>query len=199
MPEAPHQTAPVELDAHAASLDDTEIVACVVAGDENALIGNDLLIVIQTAIDRLPEEFRSVFMLRGVEQLSIAETACLLELKPATVKTRFHRARRLLQDTLNRKLDHAARHAFGFDGARCDAVVTDVLQRIKARGERTAGGSGAIAGCDLRLPPIKEDSLSAHANHLARPRPQRSPSPARTPTIGPASITWPAPGRTRPR
>ncbi|HET7133037.1 MAG TPA: RNA polymerase sigma factor, partial [Gammaproteobacteria bacterium] len=147
---------------HAALVVDPEQVLTLPALDaaepENALIGNDLLIIIQTAIDRLPEEFRSVFMLRGVEQLSIAETACLLELKPATVKTRFHRARRLLQETLNRKLDHAARHAFGFDGARCDAVVTGVLQRIKARGERTAGGSGAIAGCDLRLAPIKEDS-----------------------------------------
>jgi RNA polymerase sigma-70 factor (ECF subfamily) len=248
MSETPHQTAPVELQAHGAGLDDAEIVARVVAGDaalfevvmrrynrmlfrlarsivreddeardvvqaayvsayyhlsqfrgpdgfrswlariaineayartrraapvvdpeqvltlpawhaaepENALIGNDLLIIIQTAIDRLPEEFRSVFMLRGVEQLSIAETACLLELKPATVKTRFHRARRLLQETLNRKLDHAARHAFGFDGARCDAVVAAVLQRIKVRGEPTAmdGGSAAIARRELRLPPI---------------------------------------------
>lgn len=105
------------------------------AEPENAVIGNDLLRIVQAAIDRLPEEFRTVFMLRGVEQLSIAETAALLDLKPATVKTRFHRARRLLQEALNRKLDNAARDTFRFDGARCDAVVAAVLQRIEARGE----------------------------------------------------------------
>jgi RNA polymerase sigma-70 factor, ECF subfamily len=105
------------------------------AEPENAVIGNDLLRIVQAAIDRLPEEFRSVFMLRGVEQLSIAETAALLELKPATVKTRFHRARRLLQEMLNRKLDNAARDAFRFDGPRCDAVVAAVLERIQARGQ----------------------------------------------------------------
>ena len=105
------------------------------AEPENAVIGNDLLRIVQAAIDRLPEEFRSVFMLRGVEQLSIAETAALLDLKPATVKTRFHRARRLLQEALNRKLDNAARDTFRFDGARCDQVVAAVLERIEVRGE----------------------------------------------------------------
>jgi RNA polymerase sigma-70 factor (ECF subfamily) len=105
------------------------------AEPENAVIGNDLLRIVQAAIDRLPEEFRSVFMLRGVEQLSIAETAELLGLKPATVKTRFHRARRLLQEALNRKLDNAARDAFRFDGPRCDAVVAEVLKRLEVRGE----------------------------------------------------------------
>jgi RNA polymerase sigma-70 factor (ECF subfamily) len=105
------------------------------AEPESAMIGNDLLRILQGAIDRLPEEFRSVFMLRGVEQLTIAETAELLDLKTATVKTRFHRARRLLQEALNRKLDNAARDTFRFDGPRCDAVVAAVFQRLEARGE----------------------------------------------------------------
>lgn len=105
------------------------------AGPESAVIGNDLLRIVQAAIDRLPEEFRSVFMLRGVEQLSIAETAELLDLKAATVKTRFHRARRLLQEALNRKLDNAARDTFRFDGPRCDAVVAAVFKRLEVGGE----------------------------------------------------------------
>src|SRR5262249_49329558 len=67
------------------------------AQPENLAIGGEILRVLQTAIDNLPVEFRAVFMLRGVEQLSIAETAAMLDLNPATVKTRFHRARRLLQ------------------------------------------------------------------------------------------------------
>jgi RNA polymerase sigma-70 factor, ECF subfamily len=98
---------------------------------EHAASGRDLLRVLQAAIDRLPEEFRQVFMLRGVEQLSIAETAEVLEIKPATVKTRFHRARRLLQESLNRKLDDVVRDTFPLGGQRCDAIVGNVLARIR--------------------------------------------------------------------
>jgi RNA polymerase sigma-70 factor, ECF subfamily len=98
---------------------------------ERAASSRDLLRILQAAIDRLPEEFRQVFMLRGVEQLSIAETAELLEIKPATVKTRFHRARRLLQESLNRKLDDVVRDTFPLGGERCDAIVGAVLARIR--------------------------------------------------------------------
>ena len=97
---------------------------------EHAASGRDLLRILQAAIDRLPEEFRQVFILRGVEQLSIAETAELLEIKPATVKTRFHRARRMLQELLHRKLDDVVRDTFPLGGQRCDAIVGAVLARI---------------------------------------------------------------------
>jgi RNA polymerase sigma-70 factor, ECF subfamily len=100
-------------------------------GPESAAIAGDLLQVLQAAIDRLPEEFRSVFMLRGVEQLSVAETADMLGIKAATVKTRFHRARRLLQEALHRKLDDIARETFRFDANRCDHIVSAVLTAIK--------------------------------------------------------------------
>ena len=98
---------------------------------ENAASGRDLLRILQAAIDRLPEEFRQVFMLRGVEQLSIAETAELLDLNPNTVKTRFHRARRMLQELLQRKLDDVVRDTFPLGGQRCDAIVGTVLARIR--------------------------------------------------------------------
>src|SRR4029078_11055201 len=92
--------------------------------------GRHVLRVLQTAIDRLPEEFRQVFVLRGVEQLSILETAETLAIKPATVKTRFHRARRMLREALHRKLDDITHDAFPFGGRRCDAIVSAVLARI---------------------------------------------------------------------
>ena len=100
-------------------------------GPEHAASGRDLLRILQAAIDRLPEEFRQVFMLRGVEQLSIAETAELLDIKQATVKTRFHRARRMLQEMLHRKLDDVVRDTFPLGGQRCDAIVGAVLTRIR--------------------------------------------------------------------
>ena len=98
---------------------------------ETAASSRDLLRIVQAAIDRLPEEFRQVFMLRGVEQLSIAETAELLDIKPATVKTRFHRARHMLQELLQRKLDDVVRDTFPLGGQRCDAIVGAVLARIR--------------------------------------------------------------------
>ena len=102
------------------------------AEPENAAIGGDLLQVLQSAIDGLPDEYRSVFMLRGVEELSVAETAEVLDIKAATVKTRFHRARRLLRQALHREHYDAARDAFRFDGQLCDRIVADVFSRILA-------------------------------------------------------------------
>ena len=116
----------VDAEQHAVALPDLSET-----GPENAASSRDLLRILQAAIDRLPEEFRQVFMLRGVEQLSIAETAELLGIKTATVKTRFHRARHMLQELLHRKLDDVARHTFPFDGKLCDAIVGTVLARIR--------------------------------------------------------------------
>ncbi len=86
--------------------------------------------IIERAIDDLPDDFRVVFVLRGVEQLSIAESAELLGIKEATVKTRFHRARTLLRQALDRRLDELAPGSFHFDGKRCDAIVAGVLAKL---------------------------------------------------------------------
>src|SRR5262245_26322317 len=102
-----------------------------VAGPENVAIGGEILRLLQTAIDNLPDEFRTVFMLRAVEQLSTAETAALLDIKPATVKTRFHRARRLLQGALHRQLDDLARETYRFAGDQCDRIVARVFEALK--------------------------------------------------------------------
>jgi len=82
------------------------------------------------AIDALPEHFRTVFVLRQVQELSIHETAECLDLEPATVKTRLHRARALLRRTLLEQLDPGASKALPFEAPRCDRVVAGVLSRI---------------------------------------------------------------------
>ncbi len=88
--------------------------------------------IIEHAIDGLPDDFRVVFMLRGVEQLSIAESAELLGIKEATVKTRFHRARALLKHALDRRLGDLQPNIFGFDGRQCDTIVGAVLIKLPA-------------------------------------------------------------------
>ena len=87
--------------------------------------------VIEAAVDSLPENFRTVFMLRAVEELSVAETAGSLEIPEETVKTRLHRARGLLQQALLPQVEVGAPGAFPFEGARCDRVVAAVLGRIQ--------------------------------------------------------------------
>jgi RNA polymerase sigma-70 factor, ECF subfamily len=85
--------------------------------------------LLELAIDALPEVFRTVFMLRVVEQLSIAEVADCLSLNESTVKTRMHRAQRALHAHLSERLDRERLSVFEFDGARCDRIVRAVLAR----------------------------------------------------------------------
>jgi RNA polymerase sigma-70 factor (ECF subfamily) len=91
---------------------------------------------IEQAVDRLPENFRTVFVLRAIEELSIAETAQILAIPPETVKTRLHRANKALREDLKGVLDAALPDVFGFDGARCDRIVANVLDTLhKASGK----------------------------------------------------------------
>lgn len=87
--------------------------------------------LLEQAIDSLPETFRTVFVLRVVEQLSINETAACLDLNSATVKTRLHRAQRRLRADLSRRLQREQLSVFEFDGARCDRIVAAVLTRTR--------------------------------------------------------------------
>jgi RNA polymerase sigma-70 factor (ECF subfamily) len=86
--------------------------------------------LIERAIDRLPDPFRIVFVLRDVEEMSIEATARQLGLRPETVKTRLHRARRLLRQSLDKTLSTALSDAFPFAGARCARITQVVLERL---------------------------------------------------------------------
>jgi RNA polymerase sigma-70 factor (ECF subfamily) len=88
--------------------------------------------LIETGIDKLPTAFRTVFVLRAVEELTVEETAATLDIPEATVRTRYFRARAMLREALAREIDFAIEDAFGFDGARCDRIVEAVQQRIAA-------------------------------------------------------------------
>jgi len=56
--------------------------------------------LVRASIDRLPEIYRSVLLLRDIEELSTEETALLLDIKANTVKVRLHRARQALRALL---------------------------------------------------------------------------------------------------
>jgi RNA polymerase sigma-70 factor (ECF subfamily) len=91
--------------------------------------------LMEARIDALPEAFRTVFMLRAVQELSVEEVAAALNIPEATVRTRFFRARSLLRESLSRDIDFALEDAFSFAGHRCDSIVANVLARIRPDGE----------------------------------------------------------------
>ena len=86
--------------------------------------------LLEAQIDALPQAYRAVFMLRAVEELSVEETAAILAIPAATVRTRFFRARSLLREALAQKIDLAREDAFAFAGERCDRIVENVLRRL---------------------------------------------------------------------
>jgi RNA polymerase sigma-70 factor, ECF subfamily len=87
--------------------------------------------LLEKKIDALPDVFRTVFVLRGLEEMTVTEVATCLGIPEATVRTRFFRARGLLRESLSREIDFAFEDAFSFDGARCDRIVADVLARLE--------------------------------------------------------------------
>lgn len=98
-------------------------------GPEPSVMREQMRRLMEARIDRLPEAFRLVFVLRAVEEMSVEETAQALRIPEATVRTRFFRARSLLRESLAREVDTALTDAFGFDGARCDRIVARVLAK----------------------------------------------------------------------
>ncbi|HEX3700244.1 MAG TPA: RNA polymerase sigma factor [Phenylobacterium sp.] len=87
--------------------------------------------LLERAVDDLPQAFRLVFVMREVEGASIAETAQALGVRPETVKTRLHRARRLLRQALDEQLASALTGAFPFLGARCQRITAAVMARLE--------------------------------------------------------------------
>lgn len=99
-------------------------------GPEEEAVRAQLRRVLETRIDALPDTYREVFVLRGVEELSVEETAAALGIPEPTVRTRFFRARSLMREALAREIDLTLEDAFGFDGARCDRLVRRVLSAL---------------------------------------------------------------------
>ena len=93
-----------------------------------ATLRSEIRRMLEHRIDELPVAFRTVFMLREVEEMTVEETADALGIPAATVRTRLFRARALLREALARDLDMATGDVFGFAGARCDRIVARVLE-----------------------------------------------------------------------
>jgi RNA polymerase sigma-70 factor, ECF subfamily len=97
----------------------------------NAAFRAEIRRILEQRIDDLPVAFRTVLIMRDVEDMSVQETAEALGIPPATVRTRLFRARGLLRQSLERDMDVAAVNVFGFAGERCDRIVARTLERVR--------------------------------------------------------------------
>ena len=97
---------------------------------ERATAQDQIRIVLERAIDGLPHPFRTVFVMREVEGASTQETASALGILPQTVKTRLHRARRLLRDALGEQVRASLKDVFPFERPRCDRLVGRLLNQL---------------------------------------------------------------------
>lgn len=97
---------------------------------DQLLARSEMRALLERRIDALPDVFRTVFVLRCVEEMSVDETARCLDIPEATVRSRQFRARSMLRESLARDIDVAERDVFEFGGAHCDSVVARVIAQL---------------------------------------------------------------------
>ena len=97
---------------------------------ERAMAQQQLCRLVERAIDALPCDFRVVLIARVIEGMSVEETAAAFDLQPETVKTRLHRARRLLKEALAEHIGPHFGDLFPFAGQRCDRITNAVIEQL---------------------------------------------------------------------
>ena len=97
---------------------------------ERTAAGREFGHLVERAIDGLPDIYRSVLILREVEEMTTEETAAVLDVEVDVIKTRLHRARAALRDAIEDRVGEQMKNAYTFGNARCDRVVAAVLARL---------------------------------------------------------------------
>jgi RNA polymerase sigma-70 factor (ECF subfamily) len=129
-----------ELDALTANGDNMPILKSSALTPEAGTAQAETRQLLEDAIDRLPENYRTVVMLREVEEMSVAETAESLGVTDAVVKTRLHRAHAMLRKDLYSRARGRATDLYQFHAVRCDRVVKAVFERIRNKPQPDRSG-----------------------------------------------------------
>lgn len=98
---------------------------------DNPEVSDNLKKALESAIGHLPSKYRVVFILREIEEVSVADTASMLEITEDNVKIRLHRAKNMLKDMLRTKADSL--DIFAFHASRCALIAARVMQHINSR------------------------------------------------------------------
>jgi RNA polymerase sigma-70 factor (ECF subfamily) len=102
---------------------------------ERAAAQRQIQALLEHAIDELPEDFRMVLVARAIEEMSVEETAALLNIRPETVKTRLHRARHRLRTVLEAKIGPVFKDVFPFEDPRCERIADALVAQLNLRNE----------------------------------------------------------------
>ena len=86
--------------------------------------------ILEKAVDRLPDKYRTVFLMREIEGMTVMETSESLEISETNVKVRLNRAKEMLRETISGF--YHDEEVFQFNLVRCDRIVQKVLHRINA-------------------------------------------------------------------
>ncbi len=92
--------------------------------------------LLEEAVEKLPDAYRTVLMLRDIEEMSTSDTANALEISEENVKVRLHRARALLRKSLYARVGMERKEVFNFHAVRCDRVVKNVFERIQKQASK---------------------------------------------------------------
>lgn len=125
-----------ELDALPMNGESMSILKSSAPNPEDATATSQARELLEQAIERLPEAYRAVVVLREVEEMSVAETAFSLGVSEPVVKTRLHRAHAMLRKELYSRAKDRATDLYQFHAVRCDRVVKNVFDRIHAAGRK---------------------------------------------------------------
>jgi RNA polymerase sigma-70 factor (ECF subfamily) len=128
----------------------SERLAATELNPEQQAMTGELREALERSLDGIPELYRSVFVLREVEGLDTTEAAECLGVSEDVVKTRFHRARRLLRSELLERAGVASAEVFRFHLKRCDRVVAGVLSQLGLSPPRTPECDCAGEFCQKR-------------------------------------------------
>jgi RNA polymerase sigma-70 factor (ECF subfamily) len=93
------------------------------------VINTELKTILEKAISQLPEKYKTVFVMRELENMSIAETQECLNLSEANVKVRLNRAKVLLKDLLSSL--YKKEDLLQFHLSRCERVTNNVMKEIE--------------------------------------------------------------------
>lgn len=99
-------------------------------GPEERAATRELRDTLEAAIDSLPDSYRTVLIMRDVQELSTRETAEALDASEEVVRVRLHRARRALKVMLEERCGVALADVFSFAGARCDRICAAVMNAL---------------------------------------------------------------------
>jgi RNA polymerase sigma-70 factor (ECF subfamily) len=111
--------------------------ASLTSNPEQQASNSEIRRLLEEAVEKLPDTYRTIFMLRDVEEMSTTDAADVLEITEQNVKVRLHRARALLRKSLYTRAGMERKEAFNFHAVRCDRVVKNVFERIQKQVPKT--------------------------------------------------------------